>query len=217
MATQNLSTMISHIYNSRVNLMKLMKNLNYNVKDYENFTSSEVNSMFQNKQLDMLLEKNTDTENDSKRKSKIYICYYLGKTFRPQNIQETIDDLYNLEEILTKDDILLIITKDEPNETLVNAVKHIWEQDGIFIVIQSIRRLQFYILDHILVPSHRILTDEEAKQIKMKYNIISNSQLPDISRFDPVALAICIRPGEICEITRPSKTAILSKYYRVCI
>jgi DNA-directed RNA polymerase subunit H (RpoH/RPB5) len=216
MATQNSSTLISYIYNSRVNLIKLMKNLDYNVKDYESFTNSEVNAMFQNKQLDILLEKNQE-DAKTKRKNKIYIRYYLAKTFRPQNIQEIIDDLYNLEEILTKDDTLLIITKDEPNETLVNSVKHIWEQDGIFIVIESIKRLQYYILDHILVPPHRILTDEETSLVKMKYNISDNFQLPEISRFDPVALAICIRPGQICEIIRPSKTAIQAKYYRICV
>ena len=216
MATQNSSTLISYIYNSRINLIKLMQNLDYNVKDYESFTNSEVNSMFQNKQLDLLLEKNQE-DSKTKRKNKIYIRYYLAKTFRPQNIQEIIDDLYNLEEILTKEDILLIITKDEPNETLVNAVKHIWEQDGIFIVIQSIKRLQFYILGHTLVPPHRILTDEESEQVKMKYNITGNVQMPEISRFDPVALAVCLKPGQTCEIIRPSKTAILSKYYRVCV
>jgi len=216
MATQNSSTLISYIYNSRVNLIKLMKNLDYNVKDYESFTNSEINAMFQNKQLDILLEKNQE-DAKTKRKNKIYIRYYLAKTFRPQNIQEIIDDLYNLEEILTKDDTLLIITKDEPNETLVNSVKHIWEQDGIFIVIESIKRLQYYILDHILVPPHRILTDEETSLVKMKYNISDNFQLPEISRFDPVALAICIRPGQICEIIRPSKTAIQAKYYRICV
>jgi DNA-directed RNA polymerase subunit H len=193
-----------------------MQNLDYNVKDYESFTNSEVNAMFQNKQLDMLLEKNNE-DPKTKRKSKIYVRYYLAKTFRPQNIQELIDDLYNLEEVLTKDDILLIITKDEPNETLLNSVKHIWEQDGIFVVIQSIKRLQFYILDHILVPLHRILTEDEAKEIKMKYNISDSTQIPEISRFDPVALAICIRPGQMCEIIRPSKTAIQAKYYRICV
>jgi len=193
-----------------------MQNLDYNVKDYESFTNSEVNAMFQNKQLDMLLEKNQE-DSKTKRKNKIYVRYYLAKTFRPQNIQELIDDLYNLEEILTKEDILLIITKDEPNETLLNSVKHIWEQDGIFVVIQCIKRLQFYILDHILVPPHRILTEDEAKEIKMKYNISDAIQIPEISRFDPVALAICIRPGQMCEIIRPSKTAIQAKYYRVCV
>ena len=216
MASQNTSALISYIYQSRVNLIRLMQSQGYNTKDYESFTNNEVNSMFQNKQLDLLLEKNEE-DAKTKRKNKIYIRYYLAKTFRPQNIQEIIDDLYHLEEILTKDDTLLIITKDDPNETLVNSVKHIWEQDGIFVVVQSIKRLQFYILDHILVPPHRILSDDEVEVIKMKYNIVDNSQLPEISRFDPVSLAICIRPGQICEIIRPSKTSIQSNYYRICV
>jgi DNA-directed RNA polymerase subunit H (RpoH/RPB5) len=193
-----------------------MKNLDYNTKDYESFSFNEVNAMFQNKQLDILLEKNLE-DVKTKRKNKIYIRYYLAKTFRPQNIQETIDDLFNLEEVLNKDDILLIVTKDEPNETLINSVKHIWEQDNIFIVIQNIKRLQYNILEHVLVPIHRIINDEEVENIKIKYNIKDNSQLPEISRFDPVALAICIRPGQICEIIRPSKTSITSKFYRICI
>ena len=54
-------------------------------------------------------------------------------------------------------------------------------------------------------------------KIKKKFNIVNNSQLPEISRFDPVAQSLCMRPGEVCEILRPSKTAIKSPYYRICI
>ena len=50
-----------------------------------------------------------------------------------------------------------------------------------------------------------------------KYNITDDAQFPDISRFDPVAKIIGIRPGQVCEIIRPSKTAIDGKYYRICI
>ena len=213
---QNSSSLISYIHNSRKNVIKLMKHLDYNVKDYESFTTSEVNSMYQNKQLDMLLEKNQE-DSVTKRKQKIYISYYLGKTFRYQNIQEMIDDLFHLEEILTKDDILYIITKEEPNESIMTSLKHVWEQENIYVIAHSIKRLQYYILDHVLVPPHRILNAEEATAIRIKYNITDNSQFPEISRFDPVALAICMRPGEICEIIRPSKTAIQAPYYRICV
>ncbi len=46
---------------------------------------------------------------------------------------------------------------------------------------------------------------------------MNDGQFPDISRFDPAAQAIGIRPGEVCEIIRPSKTAISAPYYRICI
>jgi DNA-directed RNA polymerase subunit H (RpoH/RPB5) len=213
---QNSSNIISSIYKARQTIIALMRKLDYNVSDYEHFSVNEVNTMFQNKQMDMLLEKSKEDPRTG-RKNKVYILFYLAKAIRPANIQEMIDDLFNLEETLTKEDTLLIITKDEMNDTLVATLKHVWETDKIFIVVQNIKRLQFNIHEHTLVPPHRVISDDERDIIKTKYNITEDTQFPDISRFDPVAQAICLRPGQICEITRPSKTAIQSIYYRLCI
>ena len=213
MAKQNSNVLISSIYNSRKHLLDLMKKQNYNVDEYSNFSINEVNSMFQNNQLDIKLEKNT-------KENKAYIHYYLGKTAKTitaKNLQDMIDDLFVVEEILTKNDTLFIILKSDINETITNVLKNIWEKDGIFIVIINIQRLQFNILEHSLVPPHRILSEEELEEVKIKYNINKLSQLPEISRFDPVAQVIGIRPGQVCEIIRSSKTAVSTKYYRVCI
>ena len=217
MASQNTSSLISSVYKSRKTLLDLMRKQGYNVSEYDNFSINEVNAMFQNKQLDMLLEKSEESVNPNASKRKVYIRYYLAKTLRPQNIQEMIDDLFNLEEVLTKEDTLMIVVKEEMNETTMNLLKHIWEQDRILIVIQSIKRLQFNILDHTLVPEHRVLTQDEVATVKNRYNIMDDTQFPDISRFDPVAQVIGIRPGQVCEIIRPSKTAIKGYYYRICV
>ena len=216
MTSQNSSAIISTVYTSRNIILDLMGKQGYNIEDYGNFSVNEVNSMKQNNQLDMLLEKKEE-DPVTKRKNKIYIRYYLGKTIRPANLQEMIDDLFNLEEILKKEDTLFVIIKDEINETLTNELKHIWESDGIFIVIENIKRLQFNILDHELVPEHSIVPESEVVNIMKKYNITDKIQFPDISRFDPVARAIGLRPGQLCHIVRPSKTAIEADYYRICI
>jgi DNA-directed RNA polymerase subunit H (RpoH/RPB5) len=217
MASQNSSVIISHIYNSRKIILELMEKQGYNVNDYAKFSINEVNSMKQNNQLDILLETKDDITNPSALKRKIYIRYYLGKVIRPSNLQEMIDDLFVLSETLKKEDTLFIIIKDDPNETIINELKHIWEKDGIFIVIESIKRLQFNILNHVLVPSHRVMDEKEVKDVMIKYNITDKSQFPDISRFDPVARVIGLRPGQVCNIIRASKTAIETNYYRVCV
>ena len=217
MASQNSSILISHIYNSRKVILELMKQQGYNVNDYSNFSINEVNSMKLNNQLDMLLETNDDNVSDESPKKKIYIRFYLASRPAPKNIQEMIDDLFILTETLKKTDTLFIIIKDDPNETLINELKHIWESEGIFIVIESIKRLQFNILEHVLVPPHRVMVESEVKQIMTKYNITDKVQFPDISRFDPVARVIGLRPGQVCNITRASKTAIETNYYRVCV
>ena len=214
-ATQNISSLISQIYKSRNVLIQLMGAQGYNINDYEGFSVNEVNTMKTNNQLDIILEKKSAKNPDLSK--KIYIKYYLAKALRPNNLQEMIDDLFMVEEVLTKRDTLLIVVKDEVNETMLNAVKHIWESEKIFIVLQPLKRLQFNILNHILVPFHRVLTAAEKISIKTRYNIVHDGQFPELSRFDPVAQAIGIRPGEVCEIIRPSKTAITAPYYRICI
>ena len=218
MASQNTSSLISQIYKSRLVILELMKKQGYDISDYEGFSVNEVNTMKTNNQLDMILEKKESESSDStnKKSQKIYIRYYLAKNIRPTNLQEMIDDLFNVEEILTKNDTLLIIIKEEINETLMNALKHIWESDKIFIILQPLKRIQFNILEHILIPPHRVLSLQETITVKNRYNIINDNQFPDLSRFDPVAQAIGIRPGEVCEIIRPSKTAISAPYYRIC-
>ena len=67
------------------------------------------------------------------------------------------------------------------------------------------------------VPTHTVMDDKDVEKIMTRYNIVDKSQFPDISRFDPVARAICLRPGELCHIIRSSKTSITTNYYRMCI
>lgn len=217
MSTQNSSVLISEIFTSRQIILELMGKQGYNVNDYANFSINEVNSMKQNNQLDMLLETKDEVVTNENPKKKIYIRYYLTGRPAAKNIREMIDDLFILTETLRKDDTLFIVIKDEPNETLINEIKHIWEAEGVFIVIESIKRLQFNILNHVLVPPHRIMMESEVKEIIKKYNISDRALFPDISRFDPVARAIGLRPGNVCHITRPSKTAIETNYYRICV
>lgn len=202
---------ISTVFKSRQNLLKLLYQQDFDIKDYEEFSVNEVHVMYNNKQLDMMMSSRSDGEN-----KKVYVKYHLAKTLRRENINDYIDDLYNLEQVLTKNDTLILVIKQEPNESMINILSQIWEQDGIFIIIYNIDRLQFNILEHKYVPKHTILNEEEVKTMKKRYNILNNTELPEISRYDPVAQAIGMRPGQICKIIRPSKTAITTDYYRIC-
>jgi hypothetical protein len=188
-----------------------MKELGYDISNYEEFSINEIDAMYSNSQLDMLLK-----QKEGER--KVYIKYYLtAKQIRPQNLDDIIEDLFIIENVLTKEDTLVIITEDEPNDTITTKLKYLYDHDGIFVVIHNIRRLQFNILNHKLVPECTILQDKEIEELKKKHNITNPMQLPEISRFDPQALAMCLRPGNICEFKRTSATAMFYNYYRVCV
>lgn len=209
------STHIQSIYKSRKTLLEHFTYQNYNVDDYNNFSINEIYTMYQNKQLDMLLERPFNKELKIQNK-KTYVKYHLAKTLRPQNIYDYIDDLFNLEKMLSKNDDLIIIIKDEPNETILKTLQQIWEEDKIFVIVWNIKYLQFNVLQHVLVPKHIALNKEQDEEFRKRYNVQNDSELPNISRFSPVAMAIGIRPGQVCKILRPSKTAINSDFYRIC-
>jgi DNA-directed RNA polymerase subunit H (RpoH/RPB5) len=68
-----------------------------------------------------------------------------------------------------------------------------------------------------LNPQVFILKENEIDGLMKKYNLKSLTQLPEIDRFDPLALALCLRPGQVCEMQRGSVTALSYKYYRICV
>lgn len=205
---KHTSSTISKIFKSRKILLNILEKRGFIIEDYNNFGINEIQIMSLNNQLDMLLT--------NKNGKKIYIKYHSNK-LRDTHINEYIDDLFNIEEHLKKDDELLIIIKNQSiNKTLEEYMNYIFIKDNIYVNIINIQEILFNILDHVMVPDHKILTNKEKEFIYNKYNIMEDSELPEISRFDPVAKIIGLRPGELCEITRSSKTSITSKYYRLC-
>ena len=205
----NSNSFIISIYNSRKNLLEILEERGFNIENYSNFSITEIGILTENNQLDMLLE------NDSTKK-KIYVKYYVNKLIKPQNIYDIVEDLFHLESILEKKDDLIVIIKDEPNDTMLENIKDIWVSENIYISLVNIKRLQFNILKHTLVPKHTILTANEKETFMKKYNILDKSQIPDISYFSPVSIVLGVRPDDVVKIERNSRTAIQADFYRIC-
>ena len=211
MASSNL---ILKLHKSRVNLLRQCESLGYNVSEHMDVSNLEVDKLYVNNKLDMIIENN--------KKNKIYIKYSFptdkkNNTFTKKDLDNVKDELFDVENTLTKSDILIIVVDDEPNDSLITRMKYLYEQDGVFIVIHNIKRLQYNVLEHSLVPESTILSDDELKELMVKYNIRDLSQIPEVSRFDPQSLAICLRPGQVCKYTRKSVTSLEHEYYRVCV
>ena len=191
--------------------MELLKAQNYDTTDYSEFSINEIDIMHSNSQLDMLI-KHIDNSRS------VYIKYYLtAKQLRPTNLDEMVEDLYMIENVLTKADTFIIIVNEEPNDTIIEKIKYLYEQKGIFIVMHNIARLQYNILKHQYVPEMRILSKTEEEEIKTKYNLMDTSKLPEISRFDAQALVMNVRPGDVCHFKRMSPTSLFTDYYRICV
>jgi|TARA_B110000967_G_C18791097_1_gene513383 DNA-directed RNA polymerase subunit H (RpoH/RPB5) len=196
-------------------VLEQLQTRGYDISSYENTSMTEIDAMLTNSQLDMLVtHKDTGV--------KMYIKYYFtlkqtSRQIKKEALDDIIDDLYHIEDVLTKKDTLMVIIDDEPNDTIITRLKYLYDHDGIFVVLHNIHRLQFNILNHTLVPKMWILGESEKTDFMQNYKIRNLTQLPQISRFDPQALVLGIRPNDICQINRDSVTAMTTDYFRVCV
>jgi DNA-directed RNA polymerase subunit H len=69
------------------------------------------------------------------------------------------------------------------------------------------------IQNHVLVPKHEKLTNEEVQILFDRYKI-SVTDLPAISRFDVALNGLEVNVGDVIKITRKSITAGTAIFYR---
>lgn len=205
---------VQTFYNSRINILEILETIGYETGHYKGFSVNEIDERMKTMQLDMELIKSTG--------EKAYVKYLCGnkaptKMLNSKTLEQIIEDLYINSFTLEKRDTLIIIIDGEPNDSMMDKFKYLHDHDGYFIVCHNILRLQYNILQHDKVPKSEVATDEEVTKIMRKYNMMSRTQFPEIGRFDPVSLALCLRPGQICKIHRPTPTAGTSMFYRVCV
>ena len=127
----SVSTRIINIYKSRKTLLEQLQTQGYEIEDYENFTMNEIDSMLSNSQLDMLLSNNEG--------NKIYVKYYFAlkqntKQIKKEVLDNIIEDLFILEEVLTKKDTLIVVIDDEPNDAILTRIKYLYDHENIFVI-----------------------------------------------------------------------------------
>jgi DNA-directed RNA polymerase subunit H len=76
--------------------------------------------------------------------------------------------------------------------------------------------IEFNILDHVLVPKFRVLSEEEKKRVLESYRT-TEDKLPKILQSDPVVKKLEAKKGDLLEIKRKSEVSGESIYYRIVV
>ena len=166
------------LYKSRKTIIKLLLSLDYEVQDYIDFSINEIDAMNKNDQLDMLVTHKISPD------KKVHVKYHLPekqKQISKTVLNDTIDDLFRTEKTLTTDDSLIIIMDDEPNDSNISRMNYLYDHDGYFVVMHNIKRLQYNITEHSLVPKMTILSSEEVMTLMKEKNLANLSQIQEIS------------------------------------
>jgi DNA-directed RNA polymerase subunit H (RpoH/RPB5) len=205
---------------TRYNMLKMLKERDIDVSGYENFSQDELKKMLHESlssksfitpepgPLDMILK--------NRNGSVTYVKYRLDKIKTARAVESFINQIY--ESQLTEKDKLLLIAPDEIHitgssfETMLN---NFYNQKGYFVQIIGLPQLVINIVEHVKVPKHKVITEEEKQELLKKYNL-TQDKLPRISRDDPMAKYLGMVPGEVVKILRSSPASGSSEYYRLC-
>jgi DNA-directed RNA polymerase subunit H len=71
-------------------------------------------------------------------------------------------------------------------------------------------------IDHVFVPKHILLTQEEQDQIRKEYGF-KRIEIGIIKESDPIARYYNLKPGQIIRIERPSVNSGITVYFRQCV
>tara|TARA_B110001469_G_scaffold127602_1_gene149216 strand:+ start:1777 stop:2550 length:774 start_codon:yes stop_codon:yes gene_type:complete len=124
-------------------------------------------------------------------------------------VNHTIKSNYNI----SSDKNKYIYDKDNPVDEELNRYNKNYFRNCIIIPLDI---FQVNVLNHELVPLQQVIYDKkEIDKIYIKFNM-NNTQMPIILKTDIISKIIRILPGDICKITRETKTYGDSIYYRYC-
>ena len=205
-------SLVRKVFTARAILLKQLAALGYTTRMWNEETPAEIDMRIQNKELNFVLEP-SGTMNEG----ATHIRFHIEKALRHIHINALADEFAEMAGYDRSKDTIILISKDLPNDSVKSALESVYATKGIYIIVRALQELQFNILEHKLVPKQTKLTPPQTQYLKKRFRIQDvRKQLPGISRFDPAARAIQLRPGQVVKILRPSVSSGYTDYYRVC-
>ena len=214
MSSAETATLIHSLYNARTNLLAQLEYIGFDTTEHKSFNIHQIDAMFSQEQLDFILE-------DPKSGQKVYVKHHISSsTLRTVVLNKYVEELFgndldDSDVVLQPTDALIVLIESEPNDSLRETMSLLYGRTKLYVSVVNIARLQYNMLEHELVPAVKPIRDTSGLLEELR--IQNLKQLPEISRFDPMAVAILLRPGEVAHIIRKSPTAKMTNYWRVCV
>jgi DNA-directed RNA polymerase subunit H (RpoH/RPB5) len=205
----------------RQTILDILEERGYDTAPYRNIAPDQILALAEGggarTPLDMVVKKHADGPAPCERAVVVYqisdraIRGRLGTTF--------LRDLYDVDVggiTVTKKDDLIVLLNEPYNEAFDKAALQMWQTEKARLTFFHIKQVVVHPGRHVLVPPHRKLTADEAKEVMTRLHVSEKTQLPLIKHFDIQSRVMGLVPGDVVEILRPSPTAGVAKVWRIC-
>jgi DNA-directed RNA polymerase subunit H (RpoH/RPB5) len=197
-------------YKSRITLMQLLESRGFEVGPYSRFSPKETKAMAT---FIASADFTAPHKDDPERKCMVI---YLETKPKTTVISELIEKRSKGDVDFSKLEVVIMI-KDLVTEAYTPLALREWVERRLKVTYFSIYSLNNNPTEHVLVPKHEMVPEEQHAALLETLMVTSKSQLPIIRyHFDMQTRWLGLVPGDIVKITRPSPSAGVYTMYRLC-
>lgn len=208
---------------SRYTILEILEDRGYDTTAYKNISPEQIVSMSESadgRLLDIIVPRKSGPGPASS--DRAVVAYFIhipivnrleGKFLR--DLYDSPPDSTGASKINLADEVIVIY--NEPTRDVFDkvALNH-WKTQKARVTFFHIKQVVVHFGRHELVSPHRKLSDEEKVALMDEKCVRERSQLPAIKHSEMQAKLLGLVPGDIVEILRPSPSAGVAPYWRMC-
>lgn len=205
---------------SRETILDILEDRGYDTAQYRNIAPDQILTLAAGdaRALDIIVPKREGSAAPAERAAVVYqiqdrIVGRLEGSFRAE-LFDSYDGSDTMQ--VKKSDDIIIIYNESPNDRFAKCSLSMWQQEKVRITFFHLKEVVVHLGRHVLVPPHRKMTADELKAEMARLHVTQKSQLPVIKHSDMQSRLLGLVPGDGVEIQRPSQTAGVERFIRIC-
>lgn len=210
------------------NVLKMLKERGYHVDTYQKIPEKKLRELYPQTNFELILKPSSDPKINHNGITKNMHVRFSIHSSKPSldDVKSLVDD-FGIEDINEELDVNVMIIFSEirkNKKTKSSKINHtqasnkLREKVSKHIQIFTYNELSFNIIDHVLVPKHELITNEEdIEDIIDGYRLQSKWRLPHVKESDPISKYYNAKRGSLFKITKPSVTAGAYTKYRIVV
>lgn len=175
-------------------------------------TTRELTSELNSKEFHVIHGKREKNDNDPRHMANVMIYLIAPKSAYSLKASD-FKTLFK--GIIATSRLEIMFVSELPLTTHINKFIDEYREDNVFIENYDYSKFMIVAPEHISVPRHHVVMNDELEELKTFY--MNKEFFQKIHQNDTQAVWLGLRPGMICKIDRLSETTGTSVAYRTCI